>query len=290
MYELVGVTKHSFYIDNPSKVGLFLDGDTCYLIDSGNDKDAARKISQIVEKLDVKCGGIILTHSNADHMGGAAALSARLNAPVYSTWQETAFVRNPVLEPAYLFGGRPFKGLSNKFLMAKPVDIVNEGALPAGLEYIPLPGHFFGMAGVMTPDRVFFAADCVFGENIIDKYHLSYVYDPGLFMETLALLPTLDAAWYVPSHAPATQDIKPLAEKNIAKVLEIIDVVLSLCDNATGFDDLLAAVFSHFGLSMDYNQYVLVGSTLKNYLSWLCDERKIEVLVEQNRLLWRTVR
>jgi len=286
VYELVRVTDRSFYIDNPSKVGVWLDGEACYLIDSGNDKDAARKISQVVERENWICKGIILTHSNADHMGGAAALSARLKAPVYATGMEAAVARNPVLEPSLLYGGRPFSQLRNKFLMAKPLDNVLEDSLPAGLQFIPLPGHYLEMAGVMTPDRVFFAADCLFGENIIDKYHLSYVLDPGLFIATLKMLPTLEADWFVPSHAPAAQDITPLAEKNIKKVEEIIAVIEGLCEKPQEFDDLLEAVFNHFGLTMDYDQYVLVGSTLRNYLSWLSDEGRLEPRIEGARLYW----
>ncbi len=280
------VTDKSFYIDNPSKVGVWLDGDTCYLIDSGNDKDAGRKIAQAVEREGWTCGGIILTHSNADHMGGAAALSARLGAPVYATPMEAAVARHPILEPSLLYGGRPFSQLRNKFLMAKPVEMVLESPLPAGLRYIPLPGHYLDMSGVMTPDRVFFAADCLFGENIIDKYHLSYVLDPGLFIATLKMLPTLEADWFVPSHAPAAQNIAPLAEKNIKKVEEIISVIQGLCEEPRGFDDLLEAIFTHFGLSMDYDQYVLVGSTLRNYLSWLSDEGRLTPRIEGARLLW----
>ncbi|HWP79919.1 MAG TPA: MBL fold metallo-hydrolase [Candidatus Acidoferrum sp.] len=286
MYELVRLTDRSFYIDNPSKVGVWLDGETCYLIDSGNDKDAARKIAQVVEREGWVCGGIILTHSNADHMGGAAALSARLHAPVYATGTEAAVALHPILEPSLLYGGRPFAQLRNKFLMAKPLDKVLGEPLPAGLQYIPLPGHYLEMAGVMTPDRVFFAADCLFGENIIDKYHLSYVLDPGLFIETLKMLPTLEADWFVPSHAPAARDIAPLAEKNIKKVEEIISVILGLCEKPQGFDDLLEAVFTHFGLTMDFDQYVLVGSTLRNYLSWLSDEGRLVPRFEGARLFW----
>ena len=90
----------------------------------------------------------------------------------------------------------------------------------------------------------------------------------------------------MPSHAPAAQNIAPLAEKNIKKVEEIISVIQGLCEEPRGFDDLLEAIFTHFGLSMDYDQYVLVGSTLRNYLSWLSDEGRLTPRIEGARLLW----
>lgn len=45
MYELVQVSERSYYIQSPSKIGLVrLDSQNVCLIDSGNDKDAGRKV------------------------------------------------------------------------------------------------------------------------------------------------------------------------------------------------------------------------------------------------------
>ena len=45
MYELIQVSDHCFYIQSPAKIGLIkiTEKDVC-LIDSGNDKDAGKKI------------------------------------------------------------------------------------------------------------------------------------------------------------------------------------------------------------------------------------------------------
>ena len=50
MYELIQLTEQSYYIQNPSKIGLvrLKDTDVC-LIDSGSDKDAGRKVRQILD-------------------------------------------------------------------------------------------------------------------------------------------------------------------------------------------------------------------------------------------------
>ena len=51
MYELVQVGEKSYYINCPAKIGVYLsDENNVYLIDSGNDKDAGRKVRQILEK------------------------------------------------------------------------------------------------------------------------------------------------------------------------------------------------------------------------------------------------
>ncbi|WP_139131993.1 hypothetical protein [Fusibacter sp. 3D3] len=41
--------------------------------------------------------------------------------------------------------------------------------------------------------------------------------------------------------------------------------------------------------TMDINQYVLVGSTIKSYLSYLSDENRIAVRFKANEMLQQTV-
>ena len=51
MYELIQVLNNTYYINCPAKIGLYLDVDKgVYLIDSGNDKEAGRKVRQILDK------------------------------------------------------------------------------------------------------------------------------------------------------------------------------------------------------------------------------------------------
>lgn len=71
MYELIQVSDRSYYIQSPAKIGLVRlnDTDVC-LIDSGNDKDAGRKVRQILDNNNWRLTAIYNTHSNADHIGG----------------------------------------------------------------------------------------------------------------------------------------------------------------------------------------------------------------------------
>ena len=51
MYELVQVGPQSYYIMSPAKIGIYKATDTeVYLIDSGNDKDAGRKVRKILDE------------------------------------------------------------------------------------------------------------------------------------------------------------------------------------------------------------------------------------------------
>lgn len=92
---------------------------------------------------------------------------------------------------------------------------------------------------------------------------------------------------FVPAHAPASNDIAELVDINIAKVHEIADKILSLCSKPICFENVLQRLFTDFGLMMNFEQYVLVGSTVRSYLSWLKDDGKLTVVFENGMLLWK---
>lgn len=292
MYELVQVAENTYYINSPSKIGVYrVSDDDVWLIDSGNDKDAGRKIQKILDAQGWKLTAIINTHSNADHDGGNTLLQNRLNCAIYTTPMELAVVENPILEPSFLYGGYPFKKLRNKFLMATPskAQDIAEAKLPEGMEYFRLPGHFWDMIGVKTPDDVYFLADCIFGEGTVNKYHISFFYDIAAQFETLDMVEKLEGKLFIPAHAEPMEDIKPLVALNRNKSLEILELLLELCQTPMPFEHILQKVFAHYQLTMDYGQYVLVGSTIRSYLSYLADQGKAECYVEDNMLLWKTI-
>ena len=71
MFELIQVAPHSYYLQSPAKIGLYVpDSRRTVLIDSGNDKDAGRKVRQVLDRQGWALEAIVNTHSNADHIGG----------------------------------------------------------------------------------------------------------------------------------------------------------------------------------------------------------------------------
>ena len=292
MYELIQAAEHTWYIQCPAKMGLWVpDGQTAVLIDSGGDKDAGRKVQKTLEAQGWTLGCILNTHANADHNGGNALLQQRLQAPAFAPGIDAAITSHPILEPAFLYGGYPPKPLRNKFLLAQPsrCQTLTEENLPEGLTMLPLPGHFFDMCGFGTADGVWFLADCLTSETVIEKYHVQFLYDVAGYLDTLDKVSRLEGRLFIPAHAEATEDIRPLAEKNRQKVLEILNVVRSLCREPKMFEDILQGLFAHYQLTMDFSQYVLVGSTLRSYLAYLLDNGGAEAEFMDNRLLWRAV-
>ena len=292
MYELNHITGNSYYIQSPSKMGLvkLSDTDVC-LIDSGNDKDAGRKVRQLLDANGWHLTAIYNTHSNADHIGGNRYLQGQTKCKIYAQGIECDITRHPVLEPAFLYGGFPPKDLRHKFLMAQESDAqeLTPAVLPEGFELLQLPGHFFHMVGFRSPDDVVYLADCLSSRETLDKYQIGFLYDVAAYLDTLERVKTMQAAAFVPAHAQVTEDIAPLAQYNIDKVHQIADHMVELCAEPVIFEELLKKLFDDYGLTLTFEQYVLVGSTVKSYLAWLKDTGHLTALFEDNRLLWRRV-
>ena len=292
MYELVQLTDRSYYIESPAKIGLIrLDDAAVCLIDSGNDKDAGRKVRQLLDANGWKLRAIYNTHSNADHIGGNKYLQGQTGCKIYAPGIERAFTRYPVLEPSFLYGGFPCKDLRHKFLMAQEssAEELTREALPQGFSVIELPGHFFHMVGFRTPDDVVYLADCLSSRATLDKYRIGFIYDVAAYLDTLEMVKGLSARMFVPAHAPATEDIAPLARYNMDKVLEIGETITALCREPLIFEEILQKLFTEYGLTMSFEQYVLVGSTVRSYLSWLKDAGRLSCRFEDNKMLWERI-
>ena len=292
MFELNQVAARTYYIQSPAKIGLFRlsERDVC-LIDSGNDKDAGRKVRQRLDANGWRLTAIYNTHANADHIGGNRYLQAQTGCRIYAPGIDCAITRSPILEPAFLYGGFPCRDLRHKFLLAQESDAreLTPAALPEGFEILPLPGHFFDMVGFRTPDDVVFLADCLSSRETLEKYQIGFLYDVASYLKTLEAVKSMQAAVFVPSHAAACTQIAPLAQLNIDKVLEIAERIVALCREPLCFEEILQRLFTAYALTMNFEQYVLVGSTVRSYLAWLRDAGRLDFLFDGGRMLWRSV-
>lgn len=292
MFELNQVGERSYYINCPAKIGIYKANDTdVYLIDSGNDKDAGRKIRKILSENGWSLKGIINTHSNADHIGGNKYLQQQTGCKIFADGIEAAFTKYPLLEPSFLYGGYPCKDLRHKFLLASESDVceITDADFPKELEVIPLRGHFFDMIGIRTPDNVVFLADCISSKSTLEKYQISFIYNIAEYLNTLDKVETMEAAMFVPAHSDVTNNIKSVVQLNRQKVFDISNDIQSILKTPMCFEELLKRLFDEYGLTMNFEQYVLVGSTVRSYLSWLKDNEKIRAVFTENSLMWSSL-
>lgn len=290
MYELVQAAENTYYMDCPAKVGIVkTSDDEVVLIDSGSDKDAGKKVKRLLDSQGWKLQAIFNTHSHADHIGGNQYLQSQTGCRIYAPGIESCFTEYPELEPAMLYGGYALSEMHNKFLQAKEsmAEKLTEAALPEGMELIKLPGHCYDMVGFRTKDNVVFLADCLSSKETLSKYQIGYIYDVKAYLSTLENVKLLKADVFVPSHAEPAGSIAQLAQFNIDHTNEISEILKEIVSVPKTFDDILSEVFSRFQLTMSLQQNMLVGSTVKSYLSYLVNEGQIEFSFEDNKMLWQ---
>lgn len=290
MYELIQISEHDYYFDCPAKIGLVREDDThVVLIDSGNDKDAAKKVLRALDANGWQLRAVFNTHSHADHIGGNKLLQSKTGCKIYAPGVECDFTNHPILEPVSLWGGYPMKELQHKFLMAQEsaAEPLTEEVLPAGMTAIPLPGHCFDMAGFRTADGNVFLADCLSSRDTLEKYGIGYLWDVEAYLSTLESVKTMEANCFVPAHAAASAEIAGLAQYNIDAVRNAGEKIRALCGEGIGLDALLQKVFAGYGLTMTIQQYALIGSTVRSYLVWLQKLGKVQYFISENMLLWK---
>lgn len=290
MYELIKASDSAYYIDCPTKIGIIKVGESeVFLIDSGNHRETAKKVLKILNNEGWTLKAIINTHSHADHIGGNRFLQASTGCKIYAKGIDKDFTNHPTLMAALAWGGKPLPELRHKFLLAEEsvCEELSADILPDGFEIIDLSGHTPDMIGIKTPDGVVFLADCLSSEAILDKYKISFIYDIKTYLETLEKVKNIDGVLFVPSHAASCEDITPLAQYNIDKVNEVREKILKFLEAPLSFEELLKKLFDEYGLTLTHEQYALVGSTVRSYFAYLEDEKLIEGIIEENKLVWR---
>lgn len=290
MYELIQLTEHDYYIDCPAKIGLIrVSDDEVVLIDSGSDKDAGKKVYRILDSNKWKLRAIFNTHSHADHIGGNHFLQEKTGCNIYAKGMECAYANIPLLEPIGLYGGLPFKELKHKFLMAQESQVLplTSESLPAGINMFDLPGHCFEMVGFKTSDGTAYIADSVSSAETLEKYGIGYLWNPDVALKTLSSLQALRAERFVPSHAPVMENIHGIIERNIKAISEVKRKILEICSVPITFEMLLKQIFEVYHLQMTAQQYALIGSTLRSYLSSMYEEKSLVFCFDDNQMLWQ---
>jgi glyoxylase-like metal-dependent hydrolase (beta-lactamase superfamily II) len=294
--ELIPLSPTTYQLRGGSNAGLIVQDDRAILVDSGLDKDTAKKILRHVESLKVKLAAVVITHAHADHFGGAATVRARLGVPVYAPALEAAIVANPILEPLYLYSGAaPIAELRGKFILAEacPVDrllapgeTVIEGV---PLMVIPAPGHAPNQMLIAGGDACF-VADAVFAPEIAAKHVIPFYVDIDQTLASLKALSGLDGQYaaFVPGHGAAVPSVTPLAAENAARLTEIRATVQSVLGIADGAADILKLTADRLGLAIGNPvTYCLTQTTILACLSSLQKTSEAAVSVVDNRLVWR---
>jgi len=294
--DLIPLTSHAYQLRGGSNAGLIVQDGRGVLVDTGLDRDTAKKILRHVETLHIKLVGVIITHAHADHFGGAATIRGRTGAPVYASGLEAAIVANPILEPLYLFSGAaPVAELRHKFTLAEPcpVDRVLEPGETAidgvPVRVIPAAGHAPEQIMIAGGD-VCFVADACFAPDILHKHGIPFYVDIDQTLTTLKTLDGLDGSYatFMPGHGPAVSQIAPWAAENAARLIEIRAAVADMLTQAEDVNALVTLTANRLGVGIPNPViYWLTQTTVLACLSSLQHAGKVSVQVIENRLTWK---
>jgi len=281
------ITEHTGYFEGPVVVGACLISPTeVVLIDSGSDDSAARKIAAHFEKAGINIRAIINTHSHADHCGGNAHIQKRTGCRVFAVGLEAVFIRNPELEPTYLYGAGPHGFMKNKFLQAEPtqhVEAVEFGSLKIEesiFELLDFSGHSPAMTGVRTPDGILFAGDALIGPQTAAKHGMLFHFNLTDHMKTLEWIQNHHSDICVISHGGLCANPGDVAHDNLERLNAVNRWILENSAMGAGREELLEGLMDHFGINPPPALYYLNMGLVSSHLAYLCGSGEMDVRMD----------
>ncbi len=287
-----------------TNVGIFTSGGSIYCIDTGNTDNDADALCDCIAKLfpGKQIKAVLSTHSHADHSGANARVIEHTGAEVWAPYNESRLMEFPEVMSSLYWGSGPLEELTDEYFVSKKPCAISR-TLSAGekieledvsIECIPLPGHFYDQMGFCVTDlkdgkKVLFSGDGFFGKEMLKKYWIPFMYDPVAFRESVERIEGTQADFYIPGHGGVYDktSISAIAEMNIIVTLETETLILKTLGRLPlTHEELLEAVADFAGLDLKLSQFVLIGSTLKSYLSSMCNRKMISYKIEDNRMLW----
>jgi glyoxylase-like metal-dependent hydrolase (beta-lactamase superfamily II) len=299
---LVPLADNAYHLRAGSNAGLLVDpaAHRALLVDTGLDRDAARRILKHVDALGVELAAVLITHAHADHFGGAHDIKRRTGATVLAPAFEAAIVENPLLEPTYLYAGaRPIRELQDKFILAPACQV--DSLLRPGrqqfhgfdLEILPAPGHAHNQVMVGWPQAgICFAADAYFPPQVLDKYGIPFYVDVDQTLNTLAALPALPYRLFAQGHGDAYphDQLAAALDYNRQRILAVRQATLEALDEPREAAQVLRHAAGSLGASITQPAiYYLTRTTIHACLNSLRQAGLADLELRDNRLRWSRV-
>ncbi|MER3455671.1 MAG: MBL fold metallo-hydrolase [candidate division GAL15 bacterium] len=297
MGELVELAAGCGYLPGAVNMGVVWEGGRAVGVDTGGDRDAGRRLLRAVRARSWELMAVVNTHSHADHYGGNHYLVRQLPAlRVWAPEVEEAVLRNPYLEPFFLFGARPPEALQNKWLMAEPSPVHHvytpeQGELQVSgllLRVHPAHGHAVRQAALGF-GPVCYAADAFFGPEVLDKYEIPFCHDVAGQLATLDRLAGWPYEWFVPGHGSPIhrEQLEVVLERNRRAVREATERVRAAVATGATADEVVHRVAG--GLRnppANPSTYFLLRSTVLAHLAYLLERGEVDWTVSGGVLRW----
>ena len=288
MYELHHLKGNTYYIDGKTNCGVYKlnDNNDVLLFDCGMDTDG-KYIYETLENAGMHITHLLFSHCHADHAGGWKFIYEKTHCKIIASKVERGFFRDAKLDLGFLYGGYPLDEYDSRLMHIDSNDeIYALDEIPEGVEFFHLPGHHYGMIGIRTSDDVYFVADTLGSIDLVERAHILLIYDVKGYLESLDFVKSLEGKIVVPSHSEVSTHITPVVEYNRSNIYDIIDILRDYLKEEHNCTECTSYIFDYFKLKITYNKYMLILSTIRSYLSYLSNSKRIRNYFKDNRLVF----
>lgn len=294
--EFIEIKEGCYYFKSAVNIGYILSDDKKHgmLIDAGLESTTAKKALYILQEKNLPFTHLFITHAHADHFGGAQYLQKNYQIHTIAPSFEEAIMRNPILEPMYLFhGNSPLKEMRNKFLEAPAIQI--DETCESGLwteesfhvEFVHLPGHSYNQFGLKYKE-ILYAADAFLGLETLDKHKIPFIVDAAANLSTLEYLMQLKVEGMLPGHGSFSSNYAKTIQSNIdvhqKLSSQVINFLIACEDRGLSMEDLIAKMLiKHEIEPANLGMYSLFRTAITAYLIQLINERKAVYTIKEGR-------
>ncbi|MBM7659702.1 glyoxylase-like metal-dependent hydrolase (beta-lactamase superfamily II) [Bacillus mesophilus] len=295
--ELIEICRDTYYFKSAVNIGYvhLKEQEKGMLIDAGLDSQSMKKVIKKLEEKKLPLTHLIITHSHADHYGGAAYLQSTKNIYTIAPQIEEAILRNPILASvAFSHGNYPIEEIRNKFIEGQALEIdevVDEGKYEVdgfSIELISLPGHSVNQMGILMND-ILFAADSYFGIESLDKHKIPYIIDLEQTLSSLDKLSNLKCSGTVPGHGIYEENFQETVHANKKVHQEILssmrDIIDSYDDNGISHEQIVKQMCDRWDIKLfNMTSFVLYRTAITAYLTKLYKDQQVTLEIIDNTI------
>ncbi len=268
----------------PPNVWLVHDGEEGVLVDSGfgDEESVAERLRQLREGFPrVRVRWVVLTHVHMDHSGGAHRFREELSARIAMHRLEEAGVREAADTPEEDLDVPPqLRHLSSAVALATPDRLLDDGDLvEAGavrLRAVHTPGHRLGHNCYLYEfggKRVLFTGDHIVGAGTV-AVSPPPAGSMSRYMESLALVLSLEADLLCPGHGPVVPEPRAFVERLVAhRRMREAQVLRYVREGRDELERLLRAIYPE----IDKRLWPFARGQVRSHLAKLEEEGRIRV-------------
>lgn len=295
--KFIQLNESCYYFNGAVNIGYIHHEQQGLLIDAGIDDSTMKKVLRQLEQDELPITHLFITHGHADHYGGAAYLQKKYSVHTMAPVFEEAILRNPMLEPLYLFGGNdPLPELRNKFLEGKPIQVdqvISEGTHQIDkftFESIACPGHSYYQLAILMDD-ILFAGDGYFATDQLKKHKIPFLTDAEAAIQSLQRLKEITCKGALPGHGVYEENFQQTITENIAfheEVIEAFKTYISSMDDGISHETFVADMCEHYEVNApQLSQWLLFRTAITGYLLALIKREEVESVIEHAKWIFK---